>query len=148
MARDRAARRTTLTGRAAILAAVVAVLAMSLAYPLRQYLSQRSEISRFEEQVHEQERRVAELAAERERWEDPAYIKAQARERLHYCLPRETCYVTVDGDPPAPAPTAGTDGSAAALADAQPTPWFAKLWESVEEAAAPDSPLDPAQDAE
>lgn len=121
---------------------------MSLAYPLRQYLSQRSEISQFEQQVQEQERRVSELAAERERWEDPAYVKAQARERLHYCLPLETCYVTVDGAPPAPAPTAEPDGSGAALADAQPTPWFAKLWESVEEAAAPDAPLDPAQDAE
>ena len=67
-----------------------------MAYPLRQYLVQRAEINRLSRQVHEQQRRVVELQAERERWDDPAYIKAQARKRLHFCMPGETCYVTID----------------------------------------------------
>ena len=96
-ARRRAARRTALTGRAAILAVVLAVLGLSVAYPLRQYLVQRAEINRLSRQVHEQQRRVVELQAERQRWDDPAYIKAQARERLHFCMPGQTCYVTIDG---------------------------------------------------
>jgi cell division protein FtsB len=95
-ARRRAARRTALTGRAAILAVALAVLGLSVAYPLRQYLVQRAEINRLSRQVHEQQRRVVELQAERERWDDPAYIKAQARKRLHFCMPGETCYVTID----------------------------------------------------
>ena len=96
-ARRRAARRTALTGRAAILAVVLAVLGLSVAYPLRQYLVQRAEINRLSRQVHEQQRRVVELQAERQRWDDPAYIKAQARKRLHFCMPGQTCYVTIDG---------------------------------------------------
>jgi len=96
-ARKRAARRTAFTGRAAILAVVLAVLGMSVAYPLRQYLVQRAEINRLSRQVHEQQQRVVELQAQRQRWDDPAYIKAQARKRLHFCMPGETCYVTIDG---------------------------------------------------
>jgi cell division protein FtsB len=69
---------------------------LSVAYPLRQYLVQRAEINRLSRQVHEQQRRVVELQAERQRWDDPAYIKAQARKRLHFCMPGETCYVTID----------------------------------------------------
>jgi cell division protein FtsB len=95
-AKRRTARRTALTGRAAILAVVLAVLGLSVAYPLRQYLVQRAEINRLSRQVHEQERRVVELEADRQRWDDPAYIKAQARKRLHFCMPDETCYVTID----------------------------------------------------
>ena len=105
---DRVGRRTTLTGRAAILAAVVAVLAVSLAYPARQYLSQRAEIDRLDEQVEERQQSVAELEAERARWDDPAYIRSQARDRLHYCMPDETCYVTIDGEP---TPTPSGDAS-------------------------------------
>lgn len=104
---DRGGRRTTLTGRAAILAAVVAVLAISLAYPVRQYLNQRAEIEHLQEQVAERERLVAELEDARARWDDPAYIRSQARERLHYCMPDETCYVTVDGDQHTPTPSGG-----------------------------------------
>jgi cell division protein FtsB len=96
-ARERAARRTTLTGRAAILAVALAVLGLSVAYPLRQYLVQRAEINRLNQQVEEQQRRVVELKADRQRWDDPAYIKAQARLRLHFCMPDEKCYVTVGG---------------------------------------------------
>ena len=44
-------RKTNLTGRAAMLALVVCLLAISLAYPLREYLSQRGEISRYRETV-------------------------------------------------------------------------------------------------
>lgn len=93
----RAARRTALTGRAAILAVALALLALSVAYPLRQYLVQRTEIDRLSRQVHEQQRRVVELQAQRQLWDDPAYVKAQARKRLHFCMPDETCYVTING---------------------------------------------------
>ncbi|HKE50917.1 MAG TPA: septum formation initiator family protein [Actinomycetes bacterium] len=92
-------RRTQLTGRAAVLALVLVALGLSLAYPIRQYYGQRAEIAQMREQVRRQEQRVAELQAERDRWSDPAYIRAQARKRLHYCMPDETCFVAVN--PPA-----------------------------------------------
>ena len=43
--------RPNLTGRAAMLALVVCLLAISLAYPLREYLSQRSDIGHLRAEV-------------------------------------------------------------------------------------------------
>jgi cell division protein FtsB len=123
-------RRSNLTGRAAVLALVVCLLAISLAYPLREYLSQRSDISEYRARVAEQEARVAELRAQHERWEDNAYVEAQARERLHYVMPGETSYVVLEADEAPP-----QDGVVEAQApDAARSPWFTDLWNSVEAA--------------
>jgi len=125
---DQPARRTNLTGRAAVLALVVCMLAISLAYPLREFLSQRRDIGTYEAKVAAQEKRVAELTRSRERWNDPAYVKAQARERLHFVMPGETVYIVLEPDE-APAPVAATERSSRPLPK---QPWFGDLWESVE----------------
>lgn len=135
-ARRRTERRTQLTGRAAVLALVIAALSLSLAYPIRQYFGQRNEMADLRDQVRRQEQRVAELQAERDRWSDPAYIRAQARARLHYCMPDETCFVTVNPAPvrekaKAALPTVGLDAAATA-------PWYTKLWSSIQQASAPE----------
>ena len=128
--RDDGRRRTSLTGRAAMLALVVCMLAISLAYPLREYLAQRGDISDIEETVREQRTRVAELERAKERWQDPAYVEAQARERLRYVMPGETAYVVLEADEAPP-----EDGIiAAAVPDEERAPWFADLWHSVEAA--------------
>jgi cell division protein FtsB len=123
-------RRANLTGRAAMLALVVCMLAISLAYPLREYLAQRGEIAEYRARVAEQEKQVAELEKARKRWQDPAYVEAQARDRLRYVMPGETSYVVLEADE-APAP----DGVIVKEpAEAEPSPWFADLWHSVEAA--------------
>ena len=123
-------KRANLTGRAAMLALVVCMLAISLAYPLREYLSQRSDIGEHRAGVVAQEERVADLEDARDRWQDPAYIEAQARERLRYVMPGETAYIVLEADE-APAP----DGVIARMpADEERRPWFADLWHSVEAA--------------
>jgi cell division protein FtsB len=122
--------RPNLTGRAAMLALVVCLLAISLAYPLREYLSQRSDIGELRSQVAAQEKRVAALEKAKQRWNDPAYVEAQARERLHYVMPGETAYVVLGADE-APSP----DGVVRKLpTEADRKPWFADLWDSVEAA--------------
>jgi cell division protein FtsB len=125
---DAAPRRASLTGRAAVLALVVCLLAISLAYPLREYLAQRGEIGDYQTKVAAQEKRVAELERTQQRWRDPAYVAAQARERLHFVMPGETQYVVLEPEE-APAPTGGP-GSAASPAPQHP--WFTDLWRSVE----------------
>lgn len=127
-ARGRA--RANLTGRAAMLALVVCMLAISLAYPLREYLEQRGEIRDYRAKVAAQEQRVAELSKARERWRDPAYVEAQARERLSYVMPGETAYVVLEADE-----TPSPDGVVEpAEPEADRRPWFADLWSSVEAA--------------
>ncbi len=123
-------QRANLTGRAAMLALVVCLLAISLAYPLREYLAQRGEITDYRSRVSEQEQRVTELRRAQRRWQDPAYVEAQARERLRYVMPGETSFVVLEADE-APAP----DGVVARQPEtADRSPWFADLWHSVEAA--------------
>ncbi len=125
---DREQRRTSFTGRAAMLALVVCLLAISLAYPLREYLAQRGDIADYRATVAEQEQRVAELQRQHRRWNDEAYVQAQARERLHYVMPGETSYVVLESDE---APSA--DGVVeAAPSERRRRPWFTDLWHSVE----------------
>jgi cell division protein FtsB len=125
---QRPSRRSGFTGRAAILAIVVCALAVSLAYPLRQYVEQRSRIAELQQRTKETSQRVDELRAQKQRWEDPAYVEQQARERLFYVQPGETGYVIV-GEPPA---GTGTEQDADA---AEGRPWYDQLWRSVDAAA-------------
>lgn len=120
--------RPNLTGRAAVLALVVCVLAISLAYPLREYLAQRGDIGDYRARVAAQSRRVADLRAQQRQWADPHFVERQARERLHFVMPGETSYVVLGPDE-APAPEG--------IVESQPrpvvrSPWFTELWHSVE----------------
>jgi cell division protein FtsB len=120
--------RSNLTGRAAVLALVVCLLAISLAYPLREYLSQRGDIGDYRTRVAAQDKRVSDLKAQQKQWLDPLYVKRQSRERLHFVMPGETSYIVLEPDE-APAP--------AGLVQAEPrpvprSPWFTDLWRSVE----------------
>ena len=113
-----------------MLALVVCLLAISLAYPLRQYLAQRGDLSSYRAQVALQERQVAALRAQHRRWQDQAYVAAQARERLHYVLPGETAYVVL-GSKKVTTPDGIVEPHAAAV---RRSPWFTDLWHTVETA--------------
>ena len=119
---------TNLTGRAAVLALVVCLLAISLAYPLREYLAQRGDISGVRATVAQQEKSVADLRSEQKRWQDPAYVERQARERLHFVMPGETSYVVLEPDE-APAPDGVVTSAQRPVAR---SPWFTDLWRTVE----------------
>ncbi|GAA3578235.1 septum formation initiator family protein [Nonomuraea rosea] len=118
------AKRPQLTGRAAILAVVVCAIAMSLAYPVREYISLRRSIAeqRAERASVEAERQWL-LARDRQS-RDPNWIKKTAKERLHYCGPGEKCYVVMEQDQ-------GQQQAAVKQPAAVP-PWYQTLWESVE----------------
>ena len=125
-----APRRSPLTPRAAVLALLVVGLLVSAALPLREYLAQRGDIAALESEQTDARARVAELEAEKERLQDPAYIAAEARRRLHFVLPGETAYVVL-----APAEAvAEAEGEGPAGADA---PWYSQVWGSVQEADRP-----------
>ncbi|HKR51014.1 MAG TPA: septum formation initiator family protein [Pseudonocardiaceae bacterium] len=109
--------------RAAILAAVVCVLALSVSVPLRNYLGQRSELAAVHEQQQVLADKVAELQRRRDLLADPRHIEAQARERLRYVRPGEAPYVV---QLPAGATTAAP-GSAVVRRQL----WYAELWKSI-----------------
>jgi cell division protein FtsB len=117
----RQARRSRLTGRAALLALVLC----SLAYPMRQYVSQRSQVADLERQQEQARKRVEQLRDLKARWQDDAYAKQQIRQRLHYVMPGETGYIVIDPDAPK---QSRTDRTTAAR------PWYTNLWDGVDKA--------------
>ncbi|MFD0777112.1 septum formation initiator family protein, partial [Streptomonospora algeriensis] len=119
--------RPALTSRAAILALVICVIALSLAYPLREYLAQRARIAELREEQAQTEQAVGELRERREELRDPAFIEREARTRLHYQYPGERAYVVVSDKDEKDADADAGSGE----------PWFTRLWQSVLEADSP-----------
>ncbi|MFP5251568.1 MAG: FtsB family cell division protein [Actinomycetes bacterium] len=81
-----------------LLVAVGLVLAgvVTLAPSIGLLLEQRRDIAALEAQVTAQQENVEALQEEQARWDDPAYIEAQARDRLFFVYPGETSFVLLD----------------------------------------------------
>lgn len=124
----RQARRSRLTGRAAFLALVVCSLVVALAYPMRQYVSQRADIAEQERLMDEAREQVEQLRDEKARLQDDMYIRRLAREHLHYVLPGETGYTMID---PEVAEQQREEG------DAAERPWYSNVWNGVDSADGP-----------
>lgn len=119
------------TGRAAVLAILFAVLVLTLAYPIQQYLAQRSQIAEAERAQARQNERIAALRSELDAWNDPDYVKGQARSRLQLTEPGEKRYVVQDPSRSNDNPSS-TERSGSPVDD--PRSWYGRLWDSVEAA--------------
>ncbi len=53
-------------------------------------IDQRRQIAELEASVKASNKAVKEIEAERDRWKDPAFVRAQARDRLFFVMPGET----------------------------------------------------------
>ena len=122
-----ARRRPLFTGRAVVLCALVLLLSLTLAGPLRQFLAGRSELVQLAADGRGLDRRTEQLEQQLARQADPAYAERQARERLTYVLPGDRLVRVVDGET-----VAGDPGAVPAKhAQARPTSWYAGLMESL-----------------
>lgn len=126
-------RRNRLTGRAALLALVLCALVVALAYPMRQYIAQRSDIADQRRAAQRAKEKVEQLREEKARWQDPQYVQTQAREHLHYVMPGETGFTVVN---PGPAATDDAADHHPANAAAALRPWYDNLWDNVDQADA------------
>jgi len=124
MRRPASRPRPRLTSRAAVLAVVICAIVLSLAYPVREYIAQRRQISQLGTQQQALDGQLSRLRAQQGQLKDPAYVEQLATDQLHLCLPRQTCYVIIDGKP------------AAGLIQSHkvtPAPWYDRLWQSVQD---------------
>jgi cell division protein FtsB len=122
--RPQSADRARFTGRAAVLAVVICAIALSLAYPVREYIAQRRQIDQLQAQRLGMLTQLRTLERQQQRLNDPAYIEQLARDKLHFCMSGETCYVIIGGGP----------GRAASRTAGAVTPWYERLWHSVQQA--------------
>lgn len=128
--------KSQLVKQVAVLGLVFCAVALALAVPLRNYLSQRTALSASVS--HEQELRVqlAALKRQEQALSDPAYIASEAKRRLQYVKPGDTVYVV--HAPPLPKPKAD-----AAAAPGTPAPWYSTLWDTLADPTATTTPASP-----
>lgn len=75
------------------------------------FLNQRRQIAEMEQSIEQAKQAVDDMQAERDRWQDPVYIRSQARDRLYYVLPGEVSYLVMDTDGLDLTDTSGTVGA-------------------------------------
>jgi len=119
-----------MSAKAIVLACILALAAALVVPSLRVYLDQQRELAQLRAERDAAREEVEDLTAELARWDDPAFVVAQARERLAYVFPGETPYRVIDPE----FVTASAPDSAAGMAETDPNagaPWYDSLWGSV-----------------
>ena len=120
-------RRTS--NRVLALSVIFFILALTIAPPVKHYFTQRAQISALKAELSADNTALEKAREELLLWQDPEYIKSQARERLHFVLPGERQYIVTDGEKNQQ--QNGTTKIASSLADGQP--WYSRLIASISE---------------
>ncbi|MCU1437904.1 MAG: hypothetical protein JWP66_991 [Naasia sp.] len=135
-------RSIRLSGFSVLMLGVVVLAIVVLAPGIRVLVDQRQQIAQLEAAVEAQRDTVGDLQEQRARWDDPAYITAQARDRLLYVMPGEYAYLILDdvAAPPSTEPVPAKAGLEETRVD-----WTASLLSSwfaagLSETPAPQSP--------
>lgn len=116
--------------RAAVFAAVVCVLTLTIAGPVRTYFAQRTEMEQLAATEATLRRQIADLEQQKEKLADPAYIAAQARERLGFVMPGDIPFQVQLPPTAAVPPQPGSD----AVTPARNEPWYTSLWHTIADA--------------
>ena len=86
----------------------------TLAPMVQLFFEQRQAIADLQQKVQQSKDDVEAMQVERNRWNDPAFIRAQARNRLYYVMPGEASYLVMNEDGLNVSDTSGTVGAAIA----------------------------------
>ena len=123
----------TLTTRAALLGLALCAVVLTLAYPLREYLSQHRQINQLAAQVVKDRATVASMRESGRQDADPAYIEQQARLRLHM---KRNGDLVFQLPPPLPAKITKQQAGAVrtpVLPGHTAQPWYSQLYRSTVE---------------
>ena len=92
------------------LIAVIVLGSFLVAQDVQTFLNQRREIVEMEQSIELARQSVEDMEAERDRWQDPVYIRSQARDRLYYVLLGEVSYLVMNAEGMDFSDTSGTLG--------------------------------------
>ena len=92
---ERWLRNIRLSSFTIVMLALVVLGVVVLAPSLKLLIQQRSQIAALEKSVEDQRKSVTSLKDQIARWDDPAYIEAQARNRLLFVFPGEYSYLVI-----------------------------------------------------
>ncbi len=109
-------RSMRLSGFSVIMLTLLVIAVIALAPSIRIFVEQQNQLAELRQAVEDRRDVVNDLNAEIARWDDPAYIEAQARDRLVYVYPGDVTYLVIDDEG-----SVTTDDGALISADIQPT---------------------------
>ena len=121
------------SGRMLALAVVMIAITIMLAPTVKIFIDKRAEIAALEADIAASKADQDNLKRQVSRWQDPNYVKQQARDRINMVMPGETGYWVFGSDLPAGA--SGSQPGAAAAQDPADLPWVDSLWESIRRSA-------------
>ena len=78
---------------------------------LGEYFTMQTQINQLKAKNEEAKQNLIDITAEKKRWDDPVYIRAQARDRLFYVVPGEISYLVLDAKGLNLSDTSGTVGA-------------------------------------
>ncbi|GAA1738927.1 hypothetical protein GCM10009710_19030 [Aeromicrobium alkaliterrae] len=125
-----------------VLLAVMVLLVASYTAQVHTWWQQRQEIRATTAEIEIRQATIDGLEDDAARFDDPAYVEQQARERFGWVLPGEVGYRVIDAD-------GQVEGDVPQLADppsdAEPA-WYGQLWESVKVSGQKPEPKAPPAD--
>ncbi|WP_423923012.1 FtsB family cell division protein [Frigoribacterium sp. 2-23] len=122
-------RSIRFSGFSLLMLVILILFVVILAPSLKTLIQQQQQIAALQQDVVDQKKNVESLQGDVARWSDPAYIEAQARDRLLYVYPGEYSYLVMGDDK-----SVKKAGTGAAISDTIQTPqvdWVAAMTSSV-----------------
>ncbi|MFJ3035507.1 septum formation initiator family protein [Curtobacterium pusillum] len=93
-------RSIRFSGFSLLMLVIIVLFVVVLAPSLRTLIQQQEQIAQQQREVASQKADVAQKKKDVARWDDPAYIEAQARDRLLYVYPGEESYLVMGAENP------------------------------------------------
>ncbi|MGX9901936.1 septum formation initiator family protein [Arthrobacter sp. SA17] len=121
------------SGRFLALAVVMIAITVMLAPTVKIWFEKSAEIAALEADIAARKAEQNSLKQQVSRWQDPNYVKQQARDRINMVMPGETGYWVFGSDKPAG--TGSGQAGAGSAEDPANLPWVDALWESIRRSA-------------
>ncbi|MGJ9403205.1 FtsB family cell division protein [Arthrobacter sp. KK5.5] len=118
------------SGRMLALAVVLVAITILLLPSVGTYMTQRAEMGELRESIAAKQAEQAELNEQIARWDDPVYIKQQARDRINLVMPGERKYMVIGSAGEDPVVESQSPGEVRT-----DLPWVDALWDTVKRSA-------------
>jgi cell division protein FtsB len=108
--------RLNLDTRALVFIALGIITFISIAPELGTWYNMQVQIADLKKQNEATRNSLTQMKDDLKRWDDPAYVRAQARNRLYYVMPGEISFLVMDANKVNANDESGTVGAALAKA--------------------------------
>ena len=109
--RERVSNAFSWTPSTMVTLGLIVIGFFSVGPQLSEYFTMQTQIAQLQANLDADKKNLEEIKAEKKRWDDPVFIRAQARDRLFYVVPGEVSYLVLDADGLNLSDTSGTVGA-------------------------------------